>query len=488
MYQNYKDIVSPFINKDIELSEKIYNSISSIFNSDQLNTLFSCDSRTIKYCLYEDFIIVFDKKDQCILVSFDFYKHKSELNEHDSIFEQLSISRIEKDNTAKLYLHFLFKMNEPYFKNNDNTKLLEKLDKLVKAEAITIKEKEDFLSELLTPYKYEDKYQFTEYFSDFKLLTNFLNIDISESFFKELIQSSINLYKDKFSYISLSIDSLIKSCCEQDFKSYEVSASFNDLDNHVWINPHNHLILSNQNFIYYSKFNNLNSYDIYYVSTEHYSNSFVDYFEEHYEDAISFQDYFVLDLENKIKNNSINDFNSKVFSFENGEVTFINPLLLHWFLEELKYSISYFKTENMFIDQINVDLYSYEYQKNYFCYQYKSNEFNFLCQAFLTLGGGFDYDKDKGILFNTDIEYIDNLPQYPSKENVNVDKIGYFYPNKFSFLNKEWTESLKYLIQQIEHNKPDFLAYDFKFKTKEEAFTKTLSYLKRIVKKNSIKE
>ena len=69
-------------------------------------------------------------------------------------------------------------------------------------------------------------------------------------------------------------------------------------------------------------------------------------------------------------------------------------------MECLELDIDYSKRAmiNEKVLEINypVDITSYEYQKNYYHHCYGLNEFEFIAQAMMTLGGGFDYDRNKG--------------------------------------------------------------------------------------------
>ena len=101
-----------------------------------------------------------------------------------------------------------------------------------------------------------------------------------------------------------------------------------------------------------------------------------------------------------------------------------------------------------------VDITSYEYQKNYYHHCYGLNEFEFIAQAMMTLGGGFNYDKKKGAFINDRAKYIENLKEAPSTREQPVKNFNYLYPTDITYLNKDWLDAIKYAVDVLKNDRP----------------------------------
>ncbi len=480
---NNEKILDTFINKNQKLATDINNSIKEVFNSEILKEIFSLEHRQIKYVIFENKCLIFDKLNGFISVHIDYYIPNT------YIISSYDLERINNDKNAKLYLPAIVNRNEKYLNHKTTTEELKnKILPLVQEGIITQEMADEFINKrdiLFSDYEYT----FSNDIHDISLFIKFLQSHSyltylsHDEFILELITQSSECYKDNFYYLSSSIHNMIECAINNDMYSYETSAEFNDCDNNFWITHLNTVIISEQSVMYCICYKDLYNYDVYAINTDEYPEELYDEYNQNYE-SISFRDFLVLNLEQKIQNNNI-DFQNKVFSLTDNKVIFINPLFFDYLFSSLKHFIAFLKLNHDLHEKYPEDVYSYNYQKKYFKHKYNLDEFKFLCQSFLTLGGGFDYDEKKGALFQSDIEYIPDMFEPEEKTNISVQQIPYLYPQKVSFLNKDWTQGLIYLVEQLELNKPDFIAHDFKYKTKEEAFKKSIAYLKKVIKKNS---
>lgn len=67
----------------------------------------------------------------------------------------------------------------------------------------------------------------------------------------------------------------------------------------------------------------------------------------------------------------------------------------------------------------------------------------------MTLGCGFDYDKNLGNFVDTRVKYIPNLPQSPNTRHEKITNFNYLYPKTISYLNADWLDGLKYAVEVL---------------------------------------
>ena len=139
-----------------------------------------------------------------------------------------------------------------------------------------------------------------------------------------------------------------------------------------------------------------------------------------------------------------------VLSLENGEITSCN-------LSDIEYlSLDISFISKTMVDKINlkfpIDIYSYNYQKNFYKYEYDFNEADFLVNMFLCSS---EYSKEDGLLYNKNVVYYDNLiDEIEPDDNLilkdfiycNLSKI-----NEITYLNDDWVEGLKKLSNVLKN-------------------------------------
>lgn len=482
-----EDALNHVINQNKEFMNYFNESIYKLFNSDVLVEATQSNERHVKYVIFNNQVFVFDNINDAISL------YQTKVQEHCFILNNINIDRIKNNPTESIYLPYIFKANSLKFGlQKVSTQFLITLNAMFDQGAISKEELDNLKAKFPEDSNsLSDKFVFSNnlnyIYSLLELLNSYYpipNHSVDELIYSFMMQSS-EIFKDTFDYLSLSCDSIIDHCQKYDLKDYVNAAEFNDADNHIWITPHNNLIISEQSYMYYIDFKDQHNFQIYMIDSANYSDELHQEYKDNFS-SINFRDFLVLLLEEKIKNKTISEFDSLVFSFENKEVKFINPLYLKYFTSSIQYSLGFLKSEYDFVEKFPVDIYSYDYQRKYFQHKYNMSEFKFLCQSLLTLGGGFDYDQDKGLFYSCDIEYISNIPDYASKEPVTINQVAYFYPANIKKLDKDWTQGLKYLVEQLENNHPEVLIFEErKYKTQEEAFTNVIKYFKKVIKQNS---
>lgn len=485
-----KETLSLFINKNENLANNIYNAVLKAFNSNFLITSFESDTRTIKYSVFNNHVFIFDSINN--VINFGLKKiYKEET--YENILSYIYTDKIQKDIHYEFYFDLLFKINQSYLLEQERlAELSVFLNELVQKGSMSEEEKNTMFLRNEKLSLHEKKFNCTDDLYHFKLMIDFLNLHscfdscVNDHTIYELINPFFELYKDKINYSSIYLFSIILSCQKNDFRSGELSASYNEGDSHIWITPQNNFILSEQRVIYYCVFHNSTSFDIFFIEKDKYEEDCPHYM-DNFKDSIHFEDYLVLNLENQINDESIDKFKFMCLSVKNNEIVFVNPLTFNGFLCYFSYGVSYFKETNILIDQCPVDIYSYDYQRSYYKHRFDYDEFYFICYAFLMLGGGFTYNEEKGILYSSDVEYIENIISSPSKNDISFKELGFFNPKKVSYLNKDWTLALIYLVEQLENNKPTLKSYSIDYVNQKEAFKEGISYFKEIIKQNIIK-
>ncbi len=130
----------------------------------------------------------------------------------------------------------------------------------------------------------------------------------------------------------------------------------------------------------------------------------------------------------------------------------------------------------------DVDIRSYAYLRDYYYTEYGYDEFQFLTQTFLTLGGGFDYDEDKGIFYDSDVSYLTDLKQDPNKRDGVKTSFNYCYPKEdldYTNLSDEWLDGLIYMVHVLKTDKPTPFVYADQFDEAVSFFENVISELQK---------
>ena len=141
---------------------------------------------------------------------------------------------------------------------------------------------------------------------------------------------------------------------------------------------------------------------------------------------------------------------------------------------DLEFSFKAMRQDGYGDKEYPVDVYSYEYQKNYYYTKYGVDEFNFLAQAFLTSSGGFDYDKEKGALIDDSVIYLENIEVEDQSKQMKQTSFNYCCPKKISHLNEDWLKGLKYMVSVLKTDRP--LPSVFEGDNPEDAVNKAIAY------------
>lgn len=272
-----------------------------------------------------------------------------------------------------------------------------------------------------------------------------------DSFFASLNKEGIPKYQQMLPDWVIGMNAMAKACDENKYTSSKKAFEFNDLDNHVWTEKGN-LVLTNQNIGFYFKVKDDNNFMVYFLD----------------------EDKEPSKIDKKLKEGTIKELKDVVLKVENGEIVNLNYSLMYCFELDMEFSVKAMKEEGIFKVEYPVDITSYQYQKDYYAHRYGLSEFEFVAQAMMTLGGGFDYDKEKGNFIDDSVKYIPNLPKAKDTRNTKFKKFNYLYPKKISYLNADWLDGLKYAVEVLKRDMPKPVA--FEGDDEQDALKKAIKY------------
>lgn len=287
-------------------------------------------------------------------------------------------------------------------------------------------------------------------------------------FFTNLNREAIPKYQRMLPDWIMGMNGMRKACEENKHTSKSKAFEFNDLDNHVWVKQEK-LIVTSQNVGFYFYIKDDDNFTVYMLEKEYKS-----------------VDKEIKRIDNAVENKTINDLTDVVLKVENGKITNLNYSLMYCFELDMEYSVKAMKERGIYKVEYPVDLTSYQYQKDYYQHKYGYSEFEFVAQAMMTLGGGFDYDKEKGIFVDDGVKYIPNLPKAPDTRQEKFEDFNYLYPKKISHLNSDWLDGLKYTVEVLKRDRPKPVAYEGD--DVEDALNKAIKYYEIKIAKLEQKE
>lgn len=272
-----------------------------------------------------------------------------------------------------------------------------------------------------------------------------------DDFFSNLNKEGIPKYQQMLADWVIGMNGMTKACEENKHTSEKKAFEFNDLDNHVWTQKGD-LILTNQNIGFYFKTQDDNNFIVYFLD----------------------EDKDPSKIDKKLKEGTIKELKDVALKVENGQIVNLNYSLMYCFELDMEFSVKAMKEEGIFKIEYPVDITSYQYQKDYYAHRYGLSEFEFVAQAMMTLGGGFDYDKEKGNFIDDGVKYIPNLPKAENTRDRTFKGFNYLYPKKISHLNADWLDGLKYAVEVLKRDMPKPVA--FEGDDEEDALKKAIKY------------
>lgn len=476
MSREYNPIINS-LKKETTFINDVKKASVKFFEKGKLETLYQSDNREVKAYRddKENLIYVFDKNKNKLTINvekiYDFNK--------DSSIKEILHWQYKEDKKNKgvlrddLYMSQILDFNIEEsavlsLKADDDLTFLEKITNI----------KIDSISELMAAIKLGKKgvnnssslISCSTDMADLQAYTDLLHekaynhTKYSNEFFHNLTIDAFSQYQKFIPDWVIGMNGMIDACDNEKHTTYDTAFEYNDLDNHVWIEDKNTLVVTSQNVGFYFKLEDSNNFTVYFLQKEY------------------------RDVEEEIKriNNSLNDgtihpLKDVALTVKNGTITSLNYSLMYCFELDMQFSVQAMKDEGIFNHKYPVDITSYEYQKNYYYHKFGMNEFNFIAQAMMTLGGGFDYDKKNGIFVDSSVKYIPNLPVAEDTRNETITKFSYFYPKEISYLNKDWLNALKYAVEVLKRDNPTPVV--MKSKDKEKEFKEAITTYEKIIEK-----
>lgn len=288
---------------------------------------------------------------------------------------------------------------------------------------------------------------------------------VSDALYEEMLKPVVSSLD--VSWVFPQVSALKSACVDHGFIDCERGYRFNDLDNRVWLSGVN-LVLSNQNFGFYIQGDDAATFKVYLLDAEDSEQVVAE----------------VARIENGMLKGTLSKVGDVILEVVSGCVTFANGAYLESLELDLRHAVLSMTAEELVVVSYPEDIRSYAYQYAYYHKQYGVTEFEFIVQALLTLGGGFDYDKESGIYYCNRVKYLKDLAKAPDTRSIPVSEFNYLHTrglHNISHLNEDWLDALKYLVAVLKSDKPVPVVYYAK--TAEEAVSKAITILDSLIAK-----
>lgn len=250
-------------------------------------------------------------------------------------------------------------------------------------------------------------------------------------------------------------------CKDKNFTSKSKSIVYNDLDNHIWISGQN-LVLTDQYMGFFFDFKDSDNFCVYFFDKEYKSIT----------KGISH-------IKKAMKTNTIDPIEDIVLIVKDSKATYANTDFMYSLDIVLEYGKMAIEKQGHGLQKYDVDLQSYQYLKDYYYTHFGYTEFEFLCQAFLTLGVGFEYMPEQGSFKYDRVKYLKTLDREKNPYETIHTKASYCYPKNISYLNDDWKNGLKFMLEILKRDKPQFTVFDKK--TSEESRLAAIEYYEKFL-------
>lgn len=284
---------------------------------------------------------------------------------------------------------------------------------------------------------------------EFRLLLEFLEKnEFSTEFDKDFLYKNSKLCEKiqeripEFGIILESIKEALKNNNITEKNKFE----YNDLDNHVWKNAQ-YILSTEQNFSWVIDYEDNKNFTVYASLSPHNGNG---------SKAKS-----TTGLLKKVKSGEELDFIDYVgLRVEDGKAVYANNAFMYSLDFNIMLNKNVLEEEGLLsADYGNVDVKSFDYQFAYANKKYNKSKVAFLMHALFVLGNGYAYNEETGQIY-ADVEYIPNLLENFNYKETERDKdpiktMIYLAPKKLEYLDDQWLENLKFIVNKIKKDKPD---------------------------------
>jgi hypothetical protein len=297
-----------------------------------------------------------------------------------------------------------------------------------------------------------------------KQFSAFFGVERSNDFWIQLSTPLNSLIDKKVSEYSIAIKYFFDVAKEQSFNEKN-KFTFNDLDNHLW-KKGNGIAFDDQNlgFLCLKQDDTYQNFTIYCYDIE--GNNCK---------SNSTLNKLIKDL----KENGEKLIDNVALKVENGKATFVDNALIYCLDLDILCTKNAMVSDGYGEPTYPVDLYSYAYQLSYYQKQYKLSEMEFLQQAILTLGSGFEYDSKNGRFFDDGVIYSPDVVGYKLEKDNHLQSI-YGYPANFDNLDPSWTSAVERLLKTLKEDRPQPIIVDGE-KEKEDKLNEIIQFYEKKV-------
>lgn len=431
----YPNVLKASLEKDEQFNSEVQSAIKKLFKEQKESSFKNeeFDAKIINRGNTKCYLIVNDIKHKVMSV---YTENISEWNS-DKPFSYGLSSLQEK---GQIYSSKLVSFPTKKGKDEDGSlaKMLKKMSpETIKELGVSIAEMLELISSAKSLDRYRDgPYSVTSCIYELNDFCKFLGVNRDNEFWAKQNEALNPMVQKKVGEIMISLNYMFNVAEKQGFNS-ENSFEFNDLDNHMW-KVDNGLALDDQNLGFYCIRENQN------VTIYAWDRS--------NENAKKHTDLDELLVD--INTGNTNLIDHVALKIENGQVTFVDNALIYCLDLDIKF------TKNALIDEgygeleYPVDIYSFKYQLAYYQKHYGYDEFQFMAQAMLTLGSGFEYDKKNGRFFDSNVDYDPSVVNY--EEQIKEKRVESIYgsPKGFSKLDDDWAAAVERMLDTLKVDRP----------------------------------
>lgn len=439
-------LVSKSISNDIMFSNTLVDSAQTLFNNEKLITLYDKDGVILKGILTNQndldvaYYVKFEKDTYSVYVS----KVPCYIETIDKSIEYIlshtfSYNGIDKDTNLKISgIEWLIS-----YETMSTEMSSEDIDYLESnMENLSYETVKDKILNIINNSKPKTYPIFSNELSSIKNYLSFINtmgIDFTKSDDELLtyLSNSLSSYQGNICDLGLRLE-FIKSL--KDKFTEENKFEYNDLDNYIW-NQEGYIFVENQNVLFICNFEDRNNFTVYPIVKDLIPNK------------VNYDEYIKSRFE-KIKAKNINLIDDCGIIVENGILKYISEIDFYIFELDISCGVECIQEEyNLYYmdnSNIDVDITTVKYMRDYLYTFYSYNRFDFCSHVFLVLGTEFDYDSTTGKYKSNSITYREDIKECPLDDDYKSKCLYGTYDDyvKISFLDKEWKDELTWF-----HNK-----------------------------------
>lgn len=463
------------INEEKSFRDELINSLYNLFDKSVMTNLYSDEIRDVKYFETKDFIYVLEKLNKGNAIKAYMVRHDE--NESVEYLLEYGLDNM-KTKQNKIYgfpLVISNQRNTHNFYSDEMIELMEAFVNKLEQEGNDYKDIEDMLASFTEMKKQETSKDVETCYYLYKIvyLNKFLNTMTGmkiydEDFFKELMVEAKN---QAFKFLEdLKVKrTFLELVCKKESFTKSKPFTFNDLDNHVWMEDEILLVDDQCCQLYFV--GNKDTFTVYFVEA---INIEGDKRKEHFETSL--------------RNKNVDFFKHVVLVVKNGEIEYADGgLPMNVLMSNMEYSTNAMISKGLGSPVYNVDITNYDYQKKYFFTKYKMKEIDFIFNTFLINGSGQSYNSNKGNIYYKDVSYLEDLKIEEEPENEVSNKVYTLFSTKnmldeITYLNQDWLNAFEKLVKLFNDNEILSLVFNNDEEKQRNEYILMVKYLNKKLK------